>query len=80
MILWEYGLAAAGKIVVAMDRTEKLFRGDEEINYNKNENWGASEEEDDIGATKLSSECDERSIKTRASDKRTIQCKIWKHA
>ena len=45
-------LVAAGKISVAMDTTEELFRTDEEHSHKENEIRGAYKEEDDTGATK----------------------------
>ena len=47
-----YILVTIGKISVAMDTTEELFRTDEEHSHKENEIRGAYKEEDDTGATK----------------------------
>ena len=81
MPLWNYSiiLVTAGKVSVAMDTTEELFRSDEENKWRENESWGAYKEEDDTGATEWSSERDEKEIKTRAGDQWTSRTRVWEH-
>ena len=81
MLLWKYYviLVTAGKVSVAMDTTEELFRSDEENKWRENESWGAYKEEDDTGATKWSSERDENEIKTRASDEWPSRIRVWEY-
>ena len=83
VLLWEIFvvLVTVRKTSVAMDTTKELSRTDEENKWRENESWGAYKEEDDAGATKWSSERDEKEIKTRAmaSEEWTEGSTVWKY-